>query len=325
MAAVKATVSALIAWSLVRAVPGPWSEYPYYAPLGAVIGSAVTVRGSTRSAFQAIAAMVLGAGLARVVDLLAVPQLPALGIVVLAGVLLSGWRVFGSSGSWVATSAMFVLVIGHDDPVDYTLAYVGLTTVGALIAIGVNALVPALPLTPAQRALDRLQTAAADQLDALADAIGADSPPDDTALLRARAAAGAAAQTVRESARANWNARRYRGRRGSLERQAAALDRAARAAGDAHRSLVSSWRTPSPLADGPAGPGRTPGDATATALRVSADLVRSLDDGDPDPDLVDRLTRAIAAAERVAHDPGTGVPDRMTPGVVVALSTLVGD
>lgn len=67
-AAVKATVSALLAWSGVQAVPGPRSDYPYYAPMGALIASAATVRASTRGAFQAIAAMAASAALSGSVE-----------------------------------------------------------------------------------------------------------------------------------------------------------------------------------------------------------------------------------------------------------------
>lgn len=319
----KATVSALLAWALVHAVPGPWSAYPYYAPLGAVIASAVTLRASTQGAFQAIGAMAVGAVLARAVDLLPLPQFPSLGIVVLLGVLASGWRLLGSSGSWVTTSALFVLVIGHSDPVDYTLAYVGLTTVGALIAIGVNALIPALPLTPAQRALDRLQERTAEHLDALAAAIAADELPDDATLRTALDTADTATDQARDSARANWNARRYRTWRASLDRQSEALVQAARTAQDAHRALSAASTGVPGLAEGPAGPGRYPDDATGTALSTAAELVRSIDDGAPDPEAVERLSRAIAEAERAAMDPEPGAPDRRTPAVLVALATLL--
>jgi hypothetical protein len=50
------------------------------------------------------------------------------------GVLLAGWHRLGSSGSWTATSALVVLILGSQDPGSVT-AYTGLTALGAGIGL----------------------------------------------------------------------------------------------------------------------------------------------------------------------------------------------
>ncbi|MBB5475298.1 hypothetical protein HNR08_004034 [Cellulomonas hominis] len=334
--AVRTTGAAVLAWVVVGLVPGPWSDYPYYAPLGAVVATSVTVRGSTRRSAQAVLAIALGAVVARLVDLLPVPPLPALALVVLVGVLLSGWRVLGDMGSWLPTSALFVLVIGDADPVGYVSAYVGLTLVGAAIGVGVNALLPPLPLTPADRALGRLAEATAAHLGGVADAVADDDAPvpDGAALRAARAAAGAAVRDAQDAARANWTASRYRDWRARLATGAGRLDAAAGIALDVARAVRTSRdasaarrehpeRVPllplAPDADTPADPAR---DATAAALRAGATLVRTLPGGGAD-DAGQRFAEALTAlrAAVAAGRPEDG-STRPADAVLVALAPL---
>src|SRR5690606_7552185 len=68
----------------------------------------------------------------------------------------------------VATSALFVLILGQGEETEYVGAFAGLVLVGAAIGVGVNAVRPPLPLTPSDAALDRLRDALVDQADELA-------------------------------------------------------------------------------------------------------------------------------------------------------------
>lgn len=347
--ALRTTGAAVLAWVLVGLVPGPWSDYPYYAPLGAVIATSATVHASARRSAQAVLAIALGVVVARVTDALALPELAGLAVVVLAGVLLSGWPLLGDSGSWVPTSALFALVIGATDPVGYVSAYVGLTLAGALIGVGVNLLVPPLPLTPAERALDRLRTATAEHLDALAAAVRDDGLPLPGAVpLRAvRAATTAAVADAREAARGNWTARHYRSWRERQDRHAAALDRAAEVALDVRRA-VETARTvtaadaarareetspvvPFAVRAGDDERGAALRESTAAAVAAGAALVRVLgtEDGADDEAVVDDAAATLAAAldavqESVAADRASaGGWTRPADGVVVALTPLL--
>jgi uncharacterized membrane protein YgaE (UPF0421/DUF939 family) len=326
--AVRATGAAVLAWLAVGLVPGPWSEYPYYAPLGAVVATSATVRDSSLRSAQTVLAIALGAVVARVADASPLGPLPALAAVVLVGVLLSGWRVVGEQGSWVPTSALFVLVIGDADPVGYVSAYVGLTLLGALVGVGVNALAPPLPLTPAERALDRLQADVAGHLDVLAGAVRDGRPvPPDRGVRAARAHAAAATADARDGARANWTARHYRSWRERQDRHARSLDRAAavaldvtRALGTAETLVAGRGHLRAPDVD----PDATR-DAVADAVEAGSAVVRALREDGTDDDTAARLTGALddaedaLAAQRVRAG-GTTLP---ADGVVVALMPLV--
>jgi uncharacterized membrane protein YgaE (UPF0421/DUF939 family) len=349
--AVRTTGAAVIAWVLVRLVPGPWSDYPYYAPLGAVIATSVTVRGTTRRSVQSVLAIALGAVVARLVDALDLPGVAGLALVVLVGVLLSGWRLLGDMGSWVPTAALFVLIIGNADPVGYISAYVGLTLFGALVGVAVNLVVPPLPLTPAERSLDRLRAAAAEHLEALAAAVRDDDAPvpPDRPLRTARADAQAAVADAQEAARGNWTARHYRSWRQRQDRHAESMDAAVVVALDVRRAVVTSrtvaaaGATPPeerdvhlPIAAHADDQDRADAlrEGTARAIEAGAALVRALRPDGPgagteDADDADRAAAELAQAldelqEAVAADRATAEgATRPADGVVVALTPLL--
>lgn len=340
--ALRATAAAVLAWLLVGLVPGPWSDYPYYAPLGAVIATSVTLRGSTLRSAQTVLAIALGAVVARVTDALPVPALAGLAIVVLVGVLVSEWHVLGDMGSWVPTSALFVLIIGGTDPVGYVSAYVGLTLLGALVGVAVNLVLPPLPLTPADHALLRLRDATAAHLEASAAATRdeqADLPPTAD-LLAARTAATQAVTDAQVAARANWTARRYRTWRERQDRYAGALDGAAAAALDVRRAVATARTVaagsdsqehplPSAVAALGAGAGSDADavvrEATAAAIEAGAALVRSRPEDGTDEAAAAALAEALTAVhEAVAADrERASGASRPADAVVVALAPLL--
>jgi uncharacterized membrane protein YgaE (UPF0421/DUF939 family) len=232
--AIKAALAASLAWALVQLVPGPAADYPYYAPLGALIATSTTLTGSAREAAQAVTAISLGAAVALVADALAGPNLVTIALVVAAGVLVAGWPRLGSSRSWVPTSALFVLIIGDSNTTAYVLGYAGLTLLGALVGLAVTAAFPPLPLAPAQAQLQLLRDTLADQLDDLADGLRQEEPPTaegwrdrtrtiDPVLAQMRAAV----QQALEAQRGNRRASRYAEDARQQVRQARALERLA--------------------------------------------------------------------------------------------------
>lgn len=214
--ALKASVAAAIAWYVGVLAPEPLSDYPYYAPLGAVIATSTTVARSLRETSQTVAAILLGVAVARLADAFLPPAAPSVALVVGIATVAAGWRFFGEMGAYVTTTALFVLVIGSANPEAFVGAYAGLVTAGALVGIAVNLAFPPLPLTPSDAALDGLRDTLADQVDALADGLRGDRPPTrgewderrfalGPVLEKARAAVAYAA----EASRGNWHARRY--------------------------------------------------------------------------------------------------------------------
>ncbi len=214
--ALRAAVAAGIAWYVARLLPGPAAEYPYYAPMGAVVATTFTLAGSVRESVQAVAAIALGGAVATVANLVGTESSPVvIAAAVAVGVGLAGLPWLGGMGSWVPTAALFTLVIGHGEAY-YVGAYGGLTLLGAAIGVGVTLLAPTLPLAPAQEALTRVRAALTDALTDVAEALERDDVPttEDWARLRpdlhpAVADMRAAVTRAEESVRGNRRARRY--------------------------------------------------------------------------------------------------------------------
>lgn len=243
--AVKGAVAAAVAWFVGVLAPEPFSDYPYYAPLGAVVATTSTLARSVRESTQAILAILVGAAIARGVDLVLSPSALSVALVVGLALLCSGWRRFGEMGTWAVTSALFVLIIGNAAKVEFVGAYAGLVVVGAAIGVGINLLVPPLPLTPTEEALDGLRDTLVDQVEALADGLEGERPPSaeewegrrrelEPTLARAR---DAVART-REAARANLRLRRHRDWALSQVRRSHELEVSADVVGSLVRLLV---------------------------------------------------------------------------------------
>lgn len=296
--ALRAAVASAIAWYVGRAMPEPLGNYPYYAPMGAVVATSFTLTGSVRESIQTIASIALGAGIALAVEV--VTGLDAFGIAVAValGVLASGWRLLGSMGSWVVTGALFTLVFSQDDAAGFVGAYAGLTAIGAVIGVAVTWLFPAIPLAPAQDALRRVQGTLVDQLRDLAEGLDQDTPPDaeewasrrralEPLLATMRAAVGEAT----EAARGNRRVNRYTHVLAYSVNQSRALELAAFLVEDLNRLLMWAERADNDRVA--LGPALRP--TAARALARLADALRSVDDAAADPD-------AFAAAERALDE-----------------------
>ena len=228
--ALRGAVAVALAWLVGVVAPPPFNEYPYYAPLGAVIATTTTVARSVRESAQSVAALLLGAAIAIAVDTVLDPGVLSLALVVGIALLCAGWRVFGSMGSWVANAAIFVLVLGEGQDAEYVGAFAGLVVVGTAIGTGVNLLAPPLPLTPSELALDRLRDGLVEQLDDLARWLSDEGPLDADEWERRRHAlnptiegARTAVAQAKEASRGNPRARRYGERVRAQQRRAEVL------------------------------------------------------------------------------------------------------
>lgn len=294
--AIKAALAASLAWALVQLVPGPAADYPYYAPLGALIATSTTLTGSAREAAQAVTAIVLGAAVALGVDLVGGPNLVTIALVVAIGVLLGGWSRLGSARSWLPTSALFVLIIGNSNPTGYVLGFAGLTLLGALVGLAVTAAFPPLPLAPAQAQLQLLRDTLADQLDDLADGLRQESPPTaegwrdrtrtiDPVLAQMRAAVDQA----REAERGNRRARRYAGDTQQQVRQARSLERLALLVEELTDALADTERAE--FEQVALGPALRP--AAARTLAALAAALRSVRTEHADPEAFHEADEAL--------------------------------
>ncbi|MDD9207493.1 hypothetical protein PU560_13615 [Georgenia sp. 10Sc9-8] len=323
--AVRAAVATALAWYVAQALPGPASEYPYYAPMGAVIASSTTLMSSARESLQAVGSISLG-GLIGVVagELTEVSHPGVIAMAAAAGVVASGWSVLGGMGSWVPTAALFTLIIGQGDP-DYVGAFAGLTLLGALIGLLVTVLMPHLPLAPAQQATAAVRTALVDELHALADSLEQGEDPDERTwqsrhervrplLARMRAAVADAD----EARRGNFRAPRYAAAFDTLENQSRSLERVATLIIDLSE-LVTEQDTDRERQLALGGQLRP---TTATALRDLAAALSSVTGASAEPAVIadahrslDTLTREVDR-HRDPDQPGGGT---LTAGAVLLI------
>ncbi|AEG43221.1 aromatic acid exporter family protein [Isoptericola variabilis] len=294
--ALRGAVAAALAWVIAILLPDPFSEYPYYAPLGAVVATTGTVVRSAMTAVRATAAILLGAGVARLVDLVLEPGAASVALAVGLALLVSTWRVLGDMGLWAVTSALFVLILGQANPEEYVGAYSGLVALGAGVGVVINLLVPPLPLTPSEEALDQLRDVLVDQAEDLADGLDREHAPSsdewperqhsiDPVLSRARESVHRSG----EAARANVRVRRYRRWVEAQRRRSRALLAVAAVVDDAVR-LATEWerRDRDEVALGTAL--RPP---AVAALRALAQALRTHGLEGADPGSLERLAEAI--------------------------------
>lgn len=327
--AAKAAVAAVLAWLAVQPLGGAADEYPYYAPLGAVIAVSATVADSVKASVQGVVAILLGAALA-VVAAAVVPTVPGLAVVVLLGTLAAGWWRFGDMGDWVPIAALFVLIIGSSGLVDYLIGYVLLTGLGAAVGVAVNAALPPMPLVPGDRQITAAREALAAQLDDLADALRSDPPLDREQWLarhhdirpRAQAMGRLVAQAT-QVRRVNWRARRWQDWADRQVEHARALERLSLVVDDLAGLLAKTEHADrEDVALGPRlrQPAAEAMEAVAAMLREGKD-----EDGPPSQDARDRAGAAIEVlAESVTERVRAGVTEVLAAGAVVtALRQLV--
>ncbi|WP_165978033.1 FUSC family protein [Actinomadura darangshiensis] len=167
---VKAVLAAVVAWLIAKY--GVGHAQPYFAPLAALLGVYPTVVRSLRESLAYAAGFVIGAGLAIPVGLLIGPNALGIAVVVVLAMLASGWRRLGEQASQVAFTALFALLVGGHQVVDYTLPRLADVTVGLVVGLAVNAAVfPPLYLRRGEYAVREMQRAVEDALGTLAEHI----------------------------------------------------------------------------------------------------------------------------------------------------------
>jgi uncharacterized membrane protein YccC len=208
--AAKCALAAMAAWAVARYAVG--QQDPYFAPLAALLGVSATVARSVREGLQYVAGFVLGAVLAVPVALVLGPSIAGIAVVVLAGVAIGSWRRLGGQHTQVTFTALFVLLIGGNQPLHYLTPRLIDVGIGVVIGLAVNVLVfPPLQLRPAEHAVRQWGDDVAAALDDLAGAAagryspGPSWPRHDRQLSGAAQQARAAARNARESLR--WNPR----------------------------------------------------------------------------------------------------------------------
>ncbi|MGW5101340.1 FUSC family protein [Streptomyces sp. NPDC004100] len=167
--AAKAALAAWIAW----AVAGWWLHVPaaFVAPWVAVVLVEWTVYRSLAHGLQQLAALAFGTVAATAVGLLISDTVAAMAVVLPPMMLLGHWRRLGNQGIYAATGALFALTAGPVS-IGAGAARIGAACFGALVGIGVNALIrPPVYLRDARALLQNATDEAHDILRDVADGL----------------------------------------------------------------------------------------------------------------------------------------------------------
>ena len=294
--AAKVAVAVAIAWVVVQPIPGVADKYPYYAPMGAVIAVSGTVAGTFRDSAQSVAAILLGAPIAWLVDLAFPTNVATLAAVVALATLLSRCSWLGDKGGWAPVAAVFVLLVGRGQPGSYVAAYLGLTALGATIGLAVDVAFPALPINATKSVVTELRETLAEQLDDLADGLLREGPPNQGQWHERRRAIAPLVTRMRqmvdhtaEARRGNWRAGRWRSEAELLNRQAHAMEELAGQVRTMTGMVTEHERAE--LDKVAMGPSVRP--YAAHALQAMADTLRSVDGSAADPELLHRMDDAL--------------------------------
>lgn len=287
--AARAAVAATLAWFAVMPFGGFADDYPYYAPFGAVVVATSTLAGGARETIRMSIAILIGAVLALATS--PFDGIVQLALVVGVGTFVGSWKRLGGlagMGSWVPIVGLFVLIIGQGQALwEYAAAYVGLTTLGAVIALLVNLVWPPLPVDATSRAVKQLRETIIAQLRQVSEALQREKPPTshewgdmrghvDRELHRMREQL----YQLQEARKGNWRARRWESYSNGADQDAQTLDALAFFVEDLRAMLAH--RETADLEEVVLGPKLRP--LAARVLGDLSDLLDAYDDHEHFPD-----------------------------------------
>jgi uncharacterized membrane protein YgaE (UPF0421/DUF939 family) len=314
--ATKAAIAAGVAFFIAPFMPGSAADYPYYAPLGALVAMYENVSGSMRQGVQTLGGLALGIGLAFALFSLGNPTPLSVAIMMGLGVILAGLPKIGSGSDWIPTAALLVLLVGGHNPDKFSFGYLFQMGVGVSVGIVVNLLVfPPLHFKAAALSLAELRLALAQQLWDMGKALRENWPPEHEDWSRRSEALAGRARSVRAAvqkadASRQANPRRrlhprdveedYRNLR-DLERLTFHIQDVTQVLSD----VIWAKDTPFVIPDGYAEP-------LAEAMTMAGDVLRAAEEEEPQrqAELVEEADAAVKAftARVAADDQSAGAP-----------------
>ncbi len=206
----KTALAASLAWELGTLAPGG-TAHPYFAPLAALLSMQITVAESIVGAAQRVAGIVAGVGVALVVTRITGANALGIGLLVLLSLIVGARLRLGPQAvSQVAVSALLVMFVGNASSFSYAGSRIVESIIGALVGVGVNALlIPPSTLPQAWKARQALGEAVAAALRDLASAVSAGLTREDAArcLAQARARSGPQSAAIAELEQAETSLR----------------------------------------------------------------------------------------------------------------------
>lgn len=284
--ALKSVIAVALSWELGRRIPGA-TEYPYFAPLAALLSMQLTIAESVTAAINRTLGVIAGVAVALAVGQFLGISVWSVSLVVLVS-LVAGPRLrLKSQGtSQVAVSAMLVLFVGSGTAVGYSLLRTVETIIGAVVGVAVNAvLVPPNRVAEARSAVQELIARIAETLRALSSGLseGMSVGAAYDLLERARSlrdpvtAAREAVQYADASLEFNPRGRRIREDLTELERTMAVLERTAAQTRSMARAVADALGGAPAASHAPLLPGGLT-QSTARLLEALADVVGDMDE-----------------------------------------------
>lgn len=177
--AAKAALAAGLSFLIAPWLPGSAAEYPYYAPLGALVVMYENVAGSMRQGLQTLIGLGLGIGLAFMLVSLGRPSPLTVAVVMGLGILLAGLPRLGVGRDWIPTAALLVLLVGGHNPDDFSFGYLLQMGTGVAVGIAVNLLIfPPLHFNAVAVSVADSRRALAHQISDMAEAVEEKWPPE---------------------------------------------------------------------------------------------------------------------------------------------------
>ncbi|GAA1209081.1 FUSC family protein [Rhodoglobus aureus] len=216
--AAKLALAVGIAWTIAPYLPGVADNYPYYAPLGAIVSMYPTLMGSMKNALQTLGSLVVAIVLAGAVIIFSSPSVLTMSLAVGAGALIAATGWFGANREYIPVTVLFVLIIGGPDADSYSIGYLEQVSLGIVVGLLVNVLIfPALSQNAVDQQLANFRRVLSDHLAEISEALADSWPPERDGWATAKDTLVSVSGEVREavlladeSRKANPRARRYR-------------------------------------------------------------------------------------------------------------------
>lgn len=322
--AAKAALAVGIAWALAPHMPGVTDEYPYYAPLGALLSMYPTLMESAKSGVQTLLGLVVGIGLALAVVATVGPNWWTIPLVAGVGVLLSGTGWFGVGQEYVPIAALFVLIIGGQDSDDYSLGYLTQMAVGVAVGLAVNLLIAPRVLTGVAAArVDSFRGQLAQHLHEIGDAVSASWPPERDGWVRDAAALADTSREVRQAldeadASRKGNPRAMRGRHDTsdVHDRLEALEQIAVRIRDISEALADAiWERPGGLGLDP----KLAGPLSEACGRVADCIEQDEDDSADAHRSRERAARAVRVLLETVDQVSVSSGQTIGPGALICM------
>ncbi len=135
---VKTALGAGIAWALATNLTQ--NQYPYFAPLAAILVSQITVSDSIQRAINRVVGVILGVMVSMLIEhWMNLNSLSIFAVILVGTALATALKLNSQIISQVGVSSLLVLSVGHEN--SYAMSRIFETILGSVVAIVINAFI----------------------------------------------------------------------------------------------------------------------------------------------------------------------------------------